>query len=309
MVPSVLRRAICRSSCPPTRRWTFFRYRRFTSESAAASGEAGVKWPLAVGGGLSLAVLGGGLALKSDDVLRFLHSGLGAAETGRYDLMSTCFASTLAQLPIDELKVSLLRLGALDYWTRVIDTSGSDRASDATALTSIIALLSGDEALIAFYAQPDLYACSMHALAALPAEALDRDVLQIFDVAATVASHPRFLSSESDHLFWEALLEGGVDSMQSVPAAGPAWGCVAARAAQRKELACAMIDSNQVKQKLMELAEGEPVGAGFSEEVLKSIDLQRDFAVAALHHLALAAQERGYRFVDDVLPQQLTQAS
>lgn len=263
--------------------------------------EEAVRWPLLAGGIAVTGMLGTGVLLQFDATLQILQptaEGLrqdedseGEVELGVGNLATMCIGYVVAALPVDDLKMRLLRGGALTYWSIV--TGLGERGHELISLNSMNDLLSGDSGLRLFHTDPEAYALLVDSLlstlkpqdvlgsrVSLDEKGRGRDhVPEILALGSTLASHPSFRGARGDERFWVALLEGGEASLDEKPELAPAWASIAFACAERPRLARRILFDVNVKRRLLQLTEE-------SEEV---VGLQRGYAAAALHRLALAA--------------------
>lgn len=231
-------------------------------------------------------------------------------------------AYCLAAVPVDELKLSLLRAGALEYWTWSLP--GCLRLGmEGLALSALTELLDGDAALWAFQAEEKNYVLLVNALLPLlqPRDVLNRcctlkddagdnTMLQVLHLSATLAAHPYFAAARGEERLWEAVLEAGAWPVEAAEAGAPPassfvvreelalpWAAVAAASTKRKALARVMLFDRFVKRRLLEVADADAPPAS----------LERAYALAALSGLARALEAEGApkvplgrgRFVDD----------
>jgi len=182
---------------------------------------------------------------------------------------------------------------------------GSDaKLVDCEAFAVISDLLDGDAALDFFHCDPEYYTILAKPLEMLAQSNALRSVLQenlrdALTVAVALASHPSFVSTAGVHdagsefELWTSLLDLGAQSIDADPGLAPFWSALVAAAVRRPDIARWLLSNPSCKQMLVKLAEGDPVGTGFSWEVSLLLSAQRDYSIVALHNLAQFALAEG----------------
>lgn len=207
------------------------------------------------------------------------------------NLASMCVGYCIAALPVDDLKLRLLRRGALTYWSVV--TSLGEQGHELISLNAMNDLLSGDSGLRLFHADAEAYALLVDSLLSTlrPQDVLAsrvsieekgrtrNHVPEMMTLGSTLATHPSFRGARGDERFWLALIEGGEARMDDRPELAQAWAAIILACADRPRLARRILFDVNVKRRLLLLAEAPEEDEGH----------QRGYAVMALHRLALAA--------------------
>ena len=127
-------------------------------------------WPLAAGGALAASILLAGVAAKRERLVARVQAcveesgpqGLASDGASLLQIGGLMLAFSLAQLPVDELKLRLLASGAVQQWGQLVASFEAD--VQQVALGALTALLEGAEPMAAFNADAGLYSAYRHAL-------------------------------------------------------------------------------------------------------------------------------------------------
>eukprot|EP00930_Biecheleria_cincta_P058784 TRINITY_DN44584_c0_g1_i1.p1 TRINITY_DN44584_c0_g1~~TRINITY_DN44584_c0_g1_i1.p1 ORF type:complete len:478 (+),score=64.53 TRINITY_DN44584_c0_g1_i1:41-1474(+) len=284
-------------------------------------GSAGdsTRWPLLAGGFLTCGIVTAGVALQFDVVLKHFHRAEcierqpgGTNMEPRltaHGLLRIFAANALAALPADDLKLALLRNGALSFWAWVLSSDSLEQ--DLTASASLNELLTGDAAVAAFHQESELYDILANAVMtslrspeddrqdSSSAEQVRMKLMETLTLSGKLVAHPRFAELGDDSVelgVWEDLIRRGFDEMQTGPELILPWSMLVAGAAQRPCFARWVLADRPMTKRLLLLAEykySEKEVAAMSKDVLVVIEVQRDIATLALHRLAKNASSDG----------------
>eukprot|EP00966_Prymnesium_polylepis_P144825 3344168-Prymnesium_polylepis.2 len=184
--------------------------------------------------------------------------------------MGIMLAFALTNLPVEEVKLKLIRLGALGHWGNLLGLFDLDQQQ--IALSALVSLLEGDAPFATFQQDPEMYEQLVTSLPPLLHGAdgalSDPEILmEVLRLGSTLASHPFFAHASGDSWIWERLLEQSAANLYWDPAPTLAWACIAAACAKRSELADAMLRSDSLKRLLVSLADYEPgeLGGGATD--------------------------------------------
>lgn len=229
-------------------------------------------WPLYAASGVAAGGLLAAVIFRRERTLRAVNeSVVSASSTAALSsqgmpplrtLLGVVVAFTLTQLPVDELKVKLLRLGALSHWGALLSLFDLDQQQ--VALGALVALLEGDDALQAFHENAAWYDGLVGALQPLlhatSGSLADSEILvEVLRLGAAAASHPAFVHSDDDAWVWSGLLEGSAPNLHLDPSACLPWVAIACACAEKREVALAMLRSDDVKRLLVGIADGGTV--------------------------------------------------
>jgi len=224
-------------------------------------------WPLAAGGALAASILLAGVAAKRERLVARVQAcveesgpqGLASDGASLLQIGGLMLAFSLAQLPVDELKLRLLASGAVQQWGQLVASFEAD--VQQVALGALTALLEGAEPMAAFNADAGLYSAYRDALppvlhASPTATPLnDSEVLlDALRLAAALANHPQFEHASTDGWFFERLLEQAAPATEMDSLAALYWSCAAAAASRRSDVAMELLTSPTVKRYLVLLA-------------------------------------------------------
>ena len=225
-----------------------------------------VYWPLYLGGALMATSMLSALIFRREGTLRRLTnhvssahaSSIAADNISMRNLVGVVLAFGVTQLPVEETRMKLLKVGALGAWSSVLGLFDPDQQQ--IALGALVTLLEGDECLRIFRSESGWYEEVVHALPPLlhESEGFLQDpeiLLEVLRLACTLVTHPIFLHSDDDDWIWERLIEEAAVNLYYEPAAVLPWACLAASCAERPELSAAMLRNDDVKRILVSLAD------------------------------------------------------
>ncbi|EOD32878.1 hypothetical protein EMIHUDRAFT_455934, partial [Emiliania huxleyi CCMP1516] len=293
MMRALLARRCCASSS--SRQSGFLRLVGRRRQSSAGPAEPAPEaessaWPLAAGGALAASILLAGVAAKRERLVARVQAcveesgpqGLASDGASLLQIGGLMLAFSLAQLPVDELKLRLLASGAVQQWGQLVASFEAD--VQQVALGALTALLEGAEPMAAFNADAGLYSAYRDALppvlhaspTATPlndSEAQDTSpnrvhrwrvcdmalacpqvLLDALRLAAALANHPQFEHASTDGWFFERLLEQAAPATEMDSLAALYWSCAAAAASRRSDVAMELLTSPTVKRYLVLLA-------------------------------------------------------
>ena len=241
-----------------------------TSASASAASSEEVLWPIAAGATLIGSLCLFGFWLRNDKpILRMLgwvqrvqKSGVTSGDVTLGWLLRVGIAFGVTNLPVESLKVRQLKHGALKVWGAMLSTY--DHEQQQIALGALCALLEGDAAREAFHQEATWFDALVQALPPLVHEssaALEQPEIlyDALDLSTAVVSHPMFLHAHSsgDAWLWERLLEHSSGGVEYHPEAYLMWACLAAHAAEKHDVALAMLTNPEIKRALVYLTDDE----------------------------------------------------
>uniref|UniRef100_A0A7S4FAM2 Uncharacterized protein n=1 Tax=Chrysotila carterae TaxID=13221 RepID=A0A7S4FAM2_CHRCT len=269
----------------------------------------------ATGAGVS-AMVAGSVMLSSDSRCAVLHECLVApVEAATTDMTIPGHAGVLGalmmtKLPVDELKVRLFRVGALDFWCWLLSKPALEQ--QAVAVTAINSLLQGDAALACVYSDHASFSKIVQSLGLLlvPRPVFGGDSCSLSDwqrahelhdaleLGATIASHPAFAESccsptgpPSDlRDLVLGLLEEGSSGSGLHPNADLQWAALAAAAASQPSFATVMIQRGYITGKLVRLVSDERATFGLTRDETEQAN---GFARVALQRLAKTGNSLG----------------
>jgi len=197
-----------------------------------------------------------GFAAQSERLLKRMQSCVdapidGGNGTSILQIGGLMVAFTIAQLPVDELKLRLLSAGAVGSWGRLVASFEAD--VQQVALGALTAMLEGSKPMEAFFATAEHYYSYLDALppvlhvsrTATPLN--DSEVLlDALRLTAALANHPAFEHAVGDGWFYERMLEQSAPATEVDSLAALYWCCAAAAAARRSDVAHAMLASGAV---------------------------------------------------------------
>ena len=289
---------------------------RFSSSSSSSAGAADpeVLWPIGVGATCISAVLLGAFWLRNDKpivrmhgwVQRIQRAGMTSENVTLGWLIRLGLAFGMTSVPVESLKVRQLRHGALATWSALL--SSYDYEQQQIALGALCAVLEGDSALAAFWEEAGWFDSLVQSLPPLVHESSaslsQPEILyDALDLSTAIVSHPIFLHTHAgDVWLWERLLEETSACVPLHPEASLLWACLAATAAEKHEVAIAMLTNPEIKRALVQLADdpwtvppkegsmlgGEEWPAGWWRDASPE-ELESAYARLALHRLAQTA--------------------
>lgn len=282
-----------------------------------------VRWPLVLGCLTVAGIAGGGTWLSFESSVSqvllaphpsFLRAdGSGTSSFGVREIAGLFIAGIVGLLPVDELKVALLRKGALHYWGRVL-IACSDQP--LPVLVVLHNFFSSDSVMQLFHSETKMYSVLAGSLMALlePQDMIgphgrvigsrmqmppgfDSNALSsAMSLGAALSTHPSFLKVKGDEHLWEALLLApSDDDLNHEIELSLAWTAIASSAAQRPSTARFILLDNSIKLRLLHFCSADVTSmppSVTSKEAVAS-KLQRDYATVALHRLALVAAADG----------------
>lgn len=252
----------------------------FSDSHFAASEET--SWPLYAGGALAVGVLGAGLLFQRESVLRRVHgciepvnmlSPVDADGMSTRSLFGLVLAFSLTQLPVDELKLKLLAVGALQRWGEL--AASYDIEVQQIALGALTALLDGEVSATAFRENPLHYRQLvamlpplLHSSSPLLFNAdVHRDVLRL---GSMLTAHPSCALSHDDVWLWERLLEFAIPGLELDAAGEVDWAGIAAAASEKGGAAELLLLNPLIQRWLVHLAEEPPREGALGAEWLTS---------------------------------------
>ena len=240
--------------------------------SSMPAPEETVDWPILTGAALAVGLLLSGLAMKRQRLLARMQStvhgvpmGGQVADVSVRQLMGLTLAFTLTQLPIEDVKLKLLAADGLRGWGALLACFEVDQQQ--IALSALRALLEGEAPLRAFHAQASWYDQLCEALPPLlhgsSRSLADPEVLlDAMWLGTALVTHPDFQhTARGDAWLWSRLLEEAAVALEVEPLAALPWCCVAAAAAEKREVAEAMLESDPIRQQLLAIARGFEEGS------------------------------------------------